>query len=440
MVFEDRRHAGRELAAELLGLAQERPIVLAVPRGGVPVAVEVARALGAHLDVLTVRKLGAPQNPELAVGALAEDGTTVLNAEMARRVGMTRANFDRIVKRETRELNRRIVRFRDGWEPLDVRGRTVIVVDDGLATGLSDLAAVRSLRRRGAKRIVVAVPVGSREAVARLGEEADEVVCHTIPPDLLGVGQWYEDFSPVSDEQVLALLAEAGTRVPPPSGTPSRELSLDVGAVRLRGDLAIPRAARGLVIFAHGSGSSRRSARNRAVAATLQQAELATLLFDLLTEQEENDRRLVFDIALLARRLELVTRWAMEEPETRELPIGYFGASTGAAAALWAAATGGEVVRAVVSRGGRADLAGDRLAEVTAPTLLIVGSRDREVLRLNRHAATLLRCPHEVALVDGAGHLFEEPGALEAVARLALEWFDAHLHAGAPPAARAAGG
>jgi putative phosphoribosyl transferase len=215
VAFHDRRHAGRELAAQLLELTLERPIVLALPRGGVPVAVEVARALDAPLDVLTVRKLGAPQNPELGVGALAEDGTVVLNAVSARRVGMTLTQFERIVERETRELRRRTERFRDGWEPVDVRGRTVIVVDDGLATGLSDLAAVRALRHRGAARIVVAVPVGSSEAVAMLGEEADDVVCHTIPRELFGVGHWYEDFQAVADEEVLTLLAQAGTRVPP---------------------------------------------------------------------------------------------------------------------------------------------------------------------------------------------------------------------------------
>jgi predicted phosphoribosyltransferase len=207
MMFKDRRHAGRELAAQLPGLARERPIVLALPRGGVPVAVEVARALGAPLDVLTVRKLGAPRNPELAVGAVAEDGTAVLNAALARRVGMTQAQLDRVIEREARELSRRMERF--GRKPIDVRGRTVIVVDDGLATGLSGLAAVRALRRRGAARIVVAVPVGSREAIAMLGEEADEIVCHTIPHELLSVGHWYEDFRPVSDEEVLALLAQA---------------------------------------------------------------------------------------------------------------------------------------------------------------------------------------------------------------------------------------
>jgi putative phosphoribosyl transferase len=215
VVFEDRRHAGRELVPRLLPLAQERPIVLAVPRGGVPVAVEIALALDAPLDVLNVRKLGAPRNPELGVGAVAEGGTAVLNVGMVRCVGITSPQLDRVIERETRELRRRVERFRDGWEPLDVSGLTVILVDDGLATGLTDFAAVRALRGRNAGRIVVAVPVGSSEAISMLAEEADEIVCLTTPRELFSVGRWYEDFSPVSDEQVLAMLAEAGARVPP---------------------------------------------------------------------------------------------------------------------------------------------------------------------------------------------------------------------------------
>jgi putative phosphoribosyl transferase len=218
MVFEDRRHAGRELAGRLLPLAVEHPVVLAVPRGGVPVAFEVAHSLRAPLDVLTVRKLGAPRNLELAVGAVAEDGTAVLNVEMVRSVGITRSQLDRTIERETRELRRRMERFRGGWEPLDVGGRTVILVDDGLATGLTDLAAARAIRGRQAGRIVVAVPVGSGEALSMLAQEVDEVVCLTTPRELFSVGQWYEDFSAVSDEQVLSLLVEGGRRVPPQPG------------------------------------------------------------------------------------------------------------------------------------------------------------------------------------------------------------------------------
>jgi putative phosphoribosyl transferase len=322
-----------------------------------------------------------------------------------------------------RELRRRVERYRDGRAPVDVRGRTVIVVDDGLATGLTDLAAVRALRARGAGRIVVAVPVGARESVALLGEEADEVVCHMMPRDLLGVGHWYGDFAPVSDEEVLELLSAASERTAAAEPRTHRALQLHAGGAVLAGDLMLPAQAAGLVVFAHGSGSSRLSPRNRAVAATLNEAGFATLLFDLLTESEAGRRELVFDIPLLARRLELVTRWALEEPSTRDLPLGYFGASTGAAAALRAAAAVGDSVRAVVSRGGRPDLAADRLPYVAAPTLLIVGSHDPEVLELNRRAAAMLRCPHRLAVVPGAGHLFEEPGALEAVERLAADWF-----------------
>jgi predicted phosphoribosyltransferase/predicted alpha/beta-hydrolase family hydrolase len=426
-VFDDRRDAGRRLAERLAPFAGERPIVVALPRGGVPVAVEVARALGAPLDLLAVRKLGAPGNPELAVGAVAEDGTGVLDGDMARRTGMTREILDRTLERESRELRRRTERYRDGRAAMDVRARTVIVVDDGLATGLTDLAAVRALRAAGASRIIVAAPVGSREAVARLFDQADEVVCHTVPRDLWGVGQWYRDFSPVEDAEVVALLTGAETV--------SREVVLDVAGATLRGDLVVPPRARGLVLFAHGSGSSRHSTRNRAVAATLQGAGLATLLFDLLSEDEGLRRELVFDVTTLAKRLEAVTGWARDEPATGSLPLGYFGASTGAAAALSAAADLTRAVSAIVSRGGRPDLAGDRLADVTAPTLLIVGGADTEVLELNRRSAALLRCPHRLAVVPGAGHLFAEPGALERVAELATDWFTTHLDTTAAPAA-----
>jgi pimeloyl-ACP methyl ester carboxylesterase len=205
-----------------------------------------------------------------------------------------------------------------------------------------------------------------------------------------------------------------------------RDVEIPAGEVTLLGDLSVPSAAFGVVIFAHGSGSSRRSPRNRLVADTLGDAGLATLLFDLLTREEEFDRANVFDIELLATRLEAATAWVQRSLEDR-LRVGYFGASTGAAAALWAAADLGPQISAVVSRGGRPDLAGPRLGRVTAPTLLIVGEEDREVLGLNREAQGALRCPNELAIVPGATHLFEEPGTLEEVARVATEWFAKHL-------------
>ncbi|MFC5822596.1 dienelactone hydrolase family protein [Nonomuraea insulae] len=191
----------------------------------------------------------------------------------------------------------------------------------------------------------------------------------------------------------------------------------------MSGDLIVPDAARGLVVFVHGSGSGRHSPRNRYVAAALNEAGLGTLLFDLLTPEEEADRANVFDIGLLAERLLERTAWVREQPDAAGLPVGYFGASTGAAAALWAAAEPDNTIAAIVSRGGRPDLAGDRLAAVRAPTLLIVGGRDPLVIELNEEAQRRLRAESRITVVPGATHLFEEPGALEAVAGHARDWF-----------------
>lgn len=209
-----------------------------------------------------------------------------------------------------------------------------------------------------------------------------------------------------------------------------RSISIEANAVALPGFVDIPDEARGLVLFAHGSGSSRFSPRNNYVAQALREAHVGTLLFDLLTAEEERldeqTRDLRFDILLLTRRLIAATHWAQSHPELSHLPIGYFGASTGAAAALCAAACTPSV-RAVVSRGGRPDLAGSALAEVRAPTLLIVGGDDRQVLPLNRRTLAQLPCEARLEIVPGATHLFEEPGALEQVASLAANWFVRHL-------------
>ncbi|HEX9994971.1 MAG TPA: dienelactone hydrolase family protein [Acidimicrobiales bacterium] len=210
------------------------------------------------------------------------------------------------------------------------------------------------------------------------------------------------------------------------------EIRVGDGAT-VHGDLVVPDGAAGLVVFAHGSGSSRHSSRNRAVADALRARGLGTLLMDLLTADEEQvdlrTRELRFDVGLLARRLVAAARWLAGRPATAALRLGYFGASTGAGAALLAAAAEPDRVGAVVSRGGRPDLAGEALAHVTAPTLLIVGSRDPVVVDLNREACQRLACERCLSIVEGAGHLFEEPGTLEEVARLAGDWFTTHLTA-----------
>jgi len=435
-VFRDRREAGRELAAAVRDRAFPDPVVLGLPRGGVPVAYEVARALAAPLDVVVARKIGAPGNPELAIGAVAEAGVEVLDEMSVRRLMVSHEELEHAIDGARAELRERAARYRRGREPADVTGRTAIVVDDGLATGATARAAVRAVRFRSPGSVVLAVPVGAPDSLAALRDEVDDLVCVQQPKWLRAVGYWYEQFGQTPDAEVVELLRRAGdggaaSDPPPQAPDPPRTRAVDIeiaGLARpLRGDLVVPGDASGIVVFAHGSGSSRHSPRNRHVAETMNRAGLATLLLDLLTPDEELDRRNVFDVGLLARRLTTATRWIAEQPEIAALPVACFGASTGAGAALWAAAEAPAGIRAVVSRGGRPDLAAGRLRQVSAPTLLIVGGRDRIVLELNRRALELLGGPAELVVVPGATHLFEEPGALDAVADLAIRWFARHL-------------
>jgi putative phosphoribosyl transferase len=422
--FLDRRDAGRKLGQALARLRRERPLVVGLPRGGVVVAHEVALALGAPLDVVVVRKLGVPFQPELAFGAIGEGDVVLIDERRARECELDDAAVNAVVARERAELARRSRLFRGDGAPAPVAGRTVVLVDDGIATGATAHVAARVLRRRGAARIVLAVPFAPPDVRHRFASDVDEVVCLESSAAFHAVSQAYAGFEQTSDQEVVELLRRA-----PRPDTGRSDVSIPVEGLALPGVLAVPPSPRGLLIFAHGSGSSRLSPRNLAVASVLGRAGLATLLFDLLSGEEAPDRANVFDIPLLGRRLIAATRFAAGHEPTAALDVGYFGASTGAAAALWAAAEAGQAVHAVVSRGGRPDLAMERLPAVTAPTLLIVGALDQDVLALNLQAAARLQCPHEIAVVAGATHLFEEPGTLEQVERLAVDWFGAHLGA-----------
>jgi putative phosphoribosyl transferase len=439
-MFVNRVDAGRQLAAKLQRFRGDDVVVVGLPRGGVPVAEEVAKALHAPLDVIIVRKLGVPFQPELGMGAIGEDGVRVVNEEVMRLARVTDDELATVEQHERAELDRRAVRYRAGRPRLPLAGRSVIVVDDGIATGSTALAACQVARVEGARRVVLAVPVAPVGWMDRIDGAADECVSVETPEWFMGIGQFYRDFSQTSDDEVIECLerqAQAADTAAAggPAGNDDRrardeEVEVRAGTVTLRGHLTLPEDAAGIVVFAHGSGSSRHSPRNRYVASVLEDAGLGTLLFDLLTVDEESNRANVFDIELLGRRLADVTAWLRGELDGRALPIGYFGASTGAAAALRAAAEPAADIAAVVSRGGRPDLAGERLSGVTAPTLLIVGSRDEIVLGLNREAQLQLRCPSRLEIVPGATHLFEEPGTLQAAAALARDWFVAHFTAG----------
>lgn len=423
--------------------------MLALPRGGVPVGYEVAQALGAPLDVVVVRKLGAPECPEYAVGAIAEGGALFVEPAALIEAGIGEGQLAEIAEREAIELTRRTRRYRGDRPFPSVKGRTVLLVDDGIATGRTARAAIRALRELAPRHLVLAAPVVAAESAPVLRAEVDDLVYVQAPQHFMAVGLWYEQFAQTTDDEVVSLLARArrvvdagGATMPAAAGVAVGredpppvlvgEAAIPVPGGEIRGDLAIPAGARGIVLFAHGSGSSRFSRRNRHVAQRLRDAGLATMLLDLLTRDEgvedEISGQLRFDIELLAGRLVAATRFAQRDERMSQLRVSYFGASTGAAAALVAAAKLPGQVAAVVSRGGRPDLAGDgALRQVTSPTLLIVGGEDRMVLELNRVALAQLAAEKKLVVVPGATHLFEEPGKLDVVAALAAGWFVEHL-------------
>ena len=411
-------------------------MVLGLARGGVPVAAEVARALDTDLDLVVARKIGAPACPEYAIGAIAEGGAVFIRREAVAETGLSEGDVAAIAEHEATELARRVRVYRGGRPMPDLGGRTVIVIDDGVATGATARAAARSARLRGASHIVLAAPVIAAASVPDLRVDYDDVVAVELPATFIAVGRWYERFDQVSDPEVLECLRKAHHAEDEPVEIPFDGSRTRPGSVPA--DLVVPPGAKGLVIFVHGSGSSRRSPRNVLVAGELRRAGLATLLFDLLTPgeaaEDEATGRYRFDVPLLTSRTLAAARWASHHPRTRGLGIGLFGASTGAAAALAVAAENPELIAAVVSRGGRPDLVPTaNLTRIHAQVLLIVGSRDEEVLRQNR--SVLRHIPSaQLAVVPGATHLFEEPGTLEHVARLAAGWFTGRLGAFVPGA------
>ena len=440
MTFENRQDAGRQLAKKLGGFANRADVtVLGIPRGGVVVAYEIATALHVPLDIFLSRKLGVPGHEEFAFGAVAVEDGRYLDEEIIRVAKISPQQIERITAEVRATLNQRAAAYRSNRPPVQIAGRIIILVDDGIATGASAYAAIKALRQMKPGLLVVAVPVVASSSYAWLQPMVDQMVMLSAPEDFYAVGQFYKDFSQVQDKEVFTLLqrAEQFSSVPreiSQSGSiqDEAEVLIDLGGVRLEGDLSVPANASGFVLFAHGSGSSRRSPRNQYVAKMLQSHGIATVLFDLLTPEEEvidqTTSRFRFDIGLLAQRLVGATRWAQEQATTQHLPVGYFGASTGAAAALMAAARLPQLVTSVVSRGGRPDLAGDSLRGVRASVLLLVGGKDELVIALNRKALQKLHCETKrLIIVPGATHLFEEPGALERVAHAAADWFAHYL-------------
>jgi putative phosphoribosyl transferase len=420
MYFRDRRDAGEKLAAVLKQKAYEQPVILGIPRGGAPVAAEVASALGGTLAVIVARKLGAPGNPELAIGAITASGVTYVNDEIASVIGASHDYIEAEKQRQALEASRREVLF-DGHRRPNLKDRTVIVIDDGVATGATAIAAIRAVKAEGARHVVIAVPVGPPEMIEYLGREADEVVCLEADPGFWAVGQYYDDFSQVSDDDVRAIL---DAHRQPVAQDPSRRVNFKRGNINLVGILTTPAGAGlfPLVIFVHGLGSGKDSPRNVTIAQHLVDAGIATLLFDLSGHGESS-----YDphngVEAYAADLQAAFTWAVAQPEVKKDAIGVAGSSLGATVAVMALNEGRVQPTTMVLRAPPVEA--EDFRRVNVPSLVLIGSLDP--LRSGVEQP-VLACPAlTLSVVPGASHLFEEPGTLEQALRLTVEWFVSHL-------------
>lgn len=457
--FHDRTDAGAVLARSLIDFRGRSDVtVLGLARGGVPVAREVANLLRVPIEVIVARKVGVPGIEEVALGAIAEGSKRVVADTVAWYLGVPSRIVDRLAARERVELERRVVLYASGLASLDLRGRTVILVDDGLATGATIRAALRSIRDKRPARVVVAVPVASRDGAEDVRLEVDELVAVVTPARFTTIATAYEDYSPVTDEDVLALIGRPTRRVSPHmrdvsdrigaaltradgrSGDAERTIGIPTFDASIVGDLGVPsfvpslrrgqraEGVRGLVILAHGGGSSRSSYRNRYIAGRLRLSGYATLRLDLLTADEQRmdaaGGAFRFDVGKLASRLESACDWVEREGVAGAHHTVLVGSSTAAAAALETAARRPGKVFAVAARGGRVDLVADTLPRVRTPVLLMVGGADRESVRRNSSAVDRLPRGAVLLKVPRAGRTFEEPGALGFVAEHLVSWLD----------------
>ncbi len=429
-MFQDRTEAGRALADRLAPLVTGPCVVAPIPRGGVMVALPIVERLRAPIAMVYARKLTAPVAPELAFGAIDEDGRTVIDEATVALLALRPGDVEEIGKRVAAEIRRRMALYRVPPLARFLPGRAVVLVDDGLATGLTMRVAVAYARRHGATDITVAVPCASEQAAEVFRREADRVVSLVVDPEFAAVGAYYVDFSPVSDERVCAMLAEARRHAAPSASDPDRLRLVfkNSRGFRLAGELLVPAGDRPcpVVVFAHGWGSGKASPRNRAVAEALLEAGIASFLFDFTGHGESEGTEADSTPAQQADDL----RSALDVLESLdEVDIGrtgLVGGSSGAAVVLRVAAERPRL-RALALRSGNPEGAEDAVRRVTVPTLLVVGQHDVPTRAANEAVLAALAGPKRLEVVPGGDHLFEEPRARARAVALIVEWFREHL-------------
>jgi len=432
-MMKDRATAGKQLAKKLsqLNISRTNTVVIALPRGGVPVAYEISYDLNLPLDIIAVKKISHPSNPELALGAVTSDNDVYYNHRIINSYGITDDELDNYKNQALHAAQEQVQNLRKSRSALLVQDINIILVDDGIATGATVQSAIKLLKDKGARKIWLAVPVCPRDLRPTFESLVDEMVTLEEPENLWAVGQFYQNFPQVNNQAVIDLLALRPHYFDSVSPFDmKKEFTIVEGGLRLPGVIYNNPSPKGWVIFAHGSGSSRKSPRNNFVAERLQNAGMSVLLFDLLKEQEDVDYNKRFDIPFLAERLKLATQWLVKSADYQiHTPIAFYGASTGSAAALLACTKINPQIQitTVVSRGGRPDLVPSSiLAKVIQPVLLLVGGLDHEVIIFNQKAKeSLQNC--QLTLIQGASHLFEEAGCMEHVAKIASDWFVSHF-------------
>jgi predicted phosphoribosyltransferase/alpha-beta hydrolase superfamily lysophospholipase len=426
MLYRDRKDAGQQLAAALKKQGIDHPLVLGIPRGGIPVAVEVAQALDGELAVVVARKLGAPGYPELAIGAVTADGASYINSGVAVASGADQRYIDAERQRQIEVATRREELF-DGHRRPPAKDRTVVIVDDGIATGATAIAAVRSMRGEGAARVILAVPVGPPETIELLQGEADIVVCLDADPGFGAVGQYYVDFSQVSDQEARAMLERFHAE---PADNENRKspqterATIQRGEVSLVADLTRPAGTPPfpLVVFVHGFGSSKESPRNQVIAAHLLDRGIATLMFDL-SGHGESTRDPNENIDAYVADLDAVYGWVLAQEDIDGKRIGISGSSLGGVIATRALIAGKVYPRTMVLRAP--PMEPEEFRAIDVPSLLLVGSYDPLLSEVRAGAA--LNPELTLSVVEGASHLFGEPGALEEALARTVNWFEKAL-------------
>jgi len=418
--FPDRTVAGHWLAERVRDVTGATPVVIALPRGGVTVGAEVARVLHAPLDVAVVNRISLPDRPDVDLGAVDEDGHVCYDDTALARLRIPRNRLSDVVAEARDKITHSREMYRGARTLPRLTDRDVIVVDDGATTGSTARAALRMVRRHRPARLVLALPVASTEAVERLQEEADRVVALAVPETFHSLDRWYRDFSEVDEGQVAALLAEH--RDLGESGDSRYPARFSAGGVELEGELIVPSVVRGTVVMASGHG--RLAPHNQAIGTVLRAAGYATLLLDLLTPTEVSPEADELAPAVLGERLAAGVRWIRRTPVVASAPIALLGAGQAAPGALDAAARLPGEVGAVVTHGGRVDLAGEALTQVRAPTLVLVQGSDSFVRELAEWTLGRMTGPTAVEIVAGAEQLLHQPEEWRRVGVRAAEWFD----------------